>query len=281
MDNSYQDVLVRNNVTVSGSGTQPIIFLHGLGADQQQWRLLAPNFEKDYKVVKLDLVGSGESDLSAYSHEHHGSLSGHAADLLNVMQALDLTNAVFVGHSVSAMIGVLAAVRAPRRFARLVLVAPSPRFLNDEGYVGGFGHADVRELLAAMEHNYVDWSNAMAPMMISPDERPEMVLELTNSFVRNNPAIARHFARVTFLSDSRAELPLLTTPALIMQCAHDVIAPLAVGTYLNEQIPDSQMVVIDTPGHCPHLTASEQMLRALDGFLHKAPATVRSAAVAA
>lgn len=281
MITSSQAVLTRSNVTVTGEGTQPVVFLHGLGADQKQWHLLAPEFEKDFKVVRLDLVGFGESDLSAYSHDQHGSLSGHATDLLNVLRELQLRDVIFVGHSVSAMIGVLAAVRAPHYFARLVLVAPSPRFINEENYVGGFGHADVQELLAAMEQNYVGWSNAIAPMMISPDDRPEMVLELTNSFVRNNPDIAKHFARVTFLSDTRAELPLLTTPALIVQCAHDVIAPLAVGNYLNEQIPDSQMVIIDTPGHCPHLTAPTEVMQVLKKFFNDYPVNSRRMAAAA
>ena len=243
-----------------------MVFLHGLGSDQTSWHRVAPAFADRYQLVLLDLVGAGKSDTASYEYTKYASLNAHADDLLAVLRELDLREVVFVGHSVASMIGVLAAIKEPKRFGRLVLLAPSPRFVNDAGYVGGFEQKDIQELLAAMEANYYGWSEGMAPVMTDAS-RPEIVLELTNSFFHTNPAIAQHFARVTFLSDHRADLPFLTTPALILQCAHDVIAPLAVGTYLNENLMDSLLVVIDTPGHCAHLTAPAETLREIEFFL--------------
>ncbi len=266
MQASSTTILARSHVTVSGTGEQTIVFLHGLGADQTQWHQLVPAFEEHYRVVLLDLVGSGQSDTAAYSSARHGSLAGHAEDLLNVLAALDCTGAHFVGHSVGAIIGVLAAVRQPERFAQLALIAPSPRFLNDTGYAGGFEQNDLDELLWAMEENYHGWSADIAPVMIG-NKNHALILALTNSFINTNPDIARHFARVTFLSDTRPELSYLTTPALILQSRHDVVAPLAVGQYLHHHLPDSQLVVLDTQGHCPQLTAPQQTLAALQGFL--------------
>lgn len=273
MTSSATSILERSNVTISGAsgpGTQAIVFLHGLGGDQSMWRLIAPTFEDRYQVILLDLIGAGKSDLTAYSTVTHGSLDGHAADLLNVLSALALHDVIFVGHSVAAMIGVIAAVREPQRFAKMVLVSPSPRFINEKGYAGGFEQKDINELLAAMEGDYHGWSNGFAPVMMGQHQSPELVMELTNSFVRTNPDIARHFARVTFFSDTRAELGFLTIPTLIVQSAHDVIAPLAVGHYINEQLADSRMVVVETGGHCPHLSAPQKTQSAMDRFLHLA-----------
>lgn len=263
-------IMERSNVTIAGakgSDKQTIVFLHGLGGDQTMWRLLTPAFEARYRLVLLDLVGTGKSDLNAYSTATHGTLHGHATDLLDVLRALALHDAVFVGHSVGAMIGLLAAVREPQRFAKMVLIAPSPRFLNEADYAGGFEQADVNELLTAMKGDCRDWPQAFAPVMMGKDEQPELVLELTNSFVQTNPEIARHFARVAFLSDSRPELPFLTIPTLIVQSARDVIAPLAVGHFLNEQLADSRLVVVETGGHCPHLSAPDETLAALRPFI--------------
>ncbi|MGI4864481.1 MAG: alpha/beta fold hydrolase [Janthinobacterium lividum] len=261
-----------SNVTISGAGSAApaIVFLHGLGSDQTSWHRVAPAFESHYQVVLLDLVGAGKSDTAAYEYTKYASLNAHADDLLAVLRELDLQNVVFVGHSVGAMIGVLAAIKEPKRFGRLVLLAPSPRFVNEAGYVGGFEQKDIQELLAAMETNYYGWSQAMAPVMTDANS-PEIVMELTNSFFHTQPAIAQHFARVTFYSDHRADLPFLTTPALILQCAHDVIAPVAVGTYLHENLADSQLVVIDTPGHSAHLTAPVEVLHEIEQFLQLAP----------
>ena len=265
-------ILRRSNVTISGladPSAPTMVFLHGLGADQTSWRLLAPAFEADYRVVLLDLIGAGNSSPEAYDYARHGSLHGHADDLLDVLHALAASNVVFVGHSISSIIGVLAAIREPELFGRLVLLAPSPRFVNEGGYAGGFAKKDIEELLAAMEQNYAGWVGGVAPLMMG-SVNTALIAELTNSFMRTNPSIAQHFARTTFLSDHRADLPLLTTPTLILQCAHDVIAPLAVGTYLHEHLPDSQLVIIDTPGHCAHLTAPAHTLGEIKDFLHYA-----------
>ncbi|HEX8330003.1 MAG TPA: alpha/beta hydrolase [Hymenobacter sp.] len=264
-------ILERSNVTVSGASgptKQTIVFLHGLGGDQTNWRLLAPHFEERYQVVLLDLIGSGKSDLSAYDTTTHGTLQGHANDLLGVLSALALHDVVFVGHSVGAMIGVLAAVREPERFSKMVLVSPSPRFINESGYAGGFEQKDINELLAAMDGDYNGWSHGFAPVMMGAQAQPELVMELSNSFVQSNPEIVKHFARVTFFSDTRAELDYLTIPTLIVQSAHDVIAPLAVGHYINEHLADSRMVVVETGGHCPHLSAPDKTLAAMDHFMH-------------
>ena len=266
-------ILQRSNVAVSGStdkNAPTIVFLHGLGADQTSWRLLAPAFEDNYRVVLLDLIGAGNSDTSAYDYARHGSLQGHADDLLDVLHALGAREVAFVGHSVSSIIGVLAAIKEPTLFGRLVLLAPSPRFIDGEGYTGGFARRDIEELLAAMEQDYAGWTNGIAPLMVG-SSNTALITELTNSFMQSNPLIAQHFARTTFLTDHRADLPLLTTPVLILQCAHDVIAPLAVGTYLHEHLPDSQLAIIDTPGHCAHLTAPDQTRREIEEFLEMVP----------
>ncbi len=268
MSATTTSALTRSNVTVSGltDAAPTIVFLHGLGSDQSCWRLLAPAFEDRYQVVRLDLVGAGQSDTTAYNYAKHGSLRGHADDLLDVLRELNVQDAVFVGHSVSSIIGILAAVKEPARFGRLVLLAPSPRFVNEGNYAGGFEQKDISELLTAMEQDYQGWAAGMAPVMMGKQNNA-LIMELTNSFLQTNPAIAQHFARVTFFADHRADLPLLATPVLILQCAHDVIAPLAVGTYLNEHLPNSQLVVIDTPGHCAHLTAPSQTLNEIEDFL--------------
>ena len=271
MTSSSTSVLERSNAAVSGitgPNTQTIVFLHGLGGDQHDWRLVAPTFEDRYRVVVLDLIGAGKSDQAAYRPTTtHSTLNGHATDLLGVLSALALHDVVFVGHSVAAMIGVIAAVREPLRFAKMVLISPSPRFINEKGYAGGFEQKDINELLGAMESDYHGWSHGFAPVMMGQQEHPELVMELTNSFVRTNPEIAKHFARVTFFSDTRTELGFLTIPTLILQSAHDVIAPLAVGHYINEQLADSRLVVVETNGHCPHLSAPQETLSALDAFL--------------
>jgi sigma-B regulation protein RsbQ len=267
------DVLRRNNVTISGAGPQApaMMFVHGFGCDQHMWRLVAPAFEARYQVVLLDLVGAGQSDLTAYDPLRYDTLKAHAADVLGVLRALDLRDVVLVGHSVSATISMLAAITEPARVARLVLVAPSPRFLNDEGYTGGFEPADIDDLLQAMDSNYLGWSGAITPVIMGHPETPELAEELNNSFCRTDPTIARHFARVTFLSDSRADLPRLRTPALILQCAHDVLAPVAVGKYMQEHLQGSELVLIDTSGHCPHLSAPQATITAIHHFLGSSP----------
>ena len=257
----------RNNVKVSGRDTKPMLFAHGFGCDQNMWRLVAPAFEDDHKVVLFDHVGAGRSDLAAYSRARYGTLDGYAEDVLEICRELDLAGVTFVGHSVSAMIGVLAAIREPERFDALVLVGPSPRYLDDGGYVGGFAREDIDELLEALDANYLGWSSAMAPAIMGNPDRPELAAELANSFCRTDPEIARHFARVTFLADNRADLPRVRTRSLVLQCSEDAIAPLAVGEYVHRHLADSRLVVMSATGHCPNLSAPEETIAAMRAFL--------------
>jgi sigma-B regulation protein RsbQ len=243
-----------------------MLFAHGFGCDQNMWRFVAPAFADDHRIVLFDHVGAGGSDLSAYDAQKYASLDGYATDVLELCAELDLREVVFVGHSVSAMIGVLAANREPERFAKLVLVGPSPRYLDDDGYVGGFGADDIEELLESLESNYLGWSTAMAPVIMGRPDRPELGAELTESFCRTEPSIARHFARVTFLSDNRADLAAVRVPTLVLQCSSDVIAPLEVGDFVHRAVPDSRLVVMRATGHCPNLSAPEETVAALKAF---------------
>jgi sigma-B regulation protein RsbQ len=263
------DVLSRHAVVLSGRPDgPPMLFAHGFGCDRTMWRAVAPAFEADHRVVLFDHVGHGRSDTSAYDPDRYASLDGYAADVLDICAALDLTGVTFVGHSVSAMIGVLAAIERPDRFARLVLVAPSPRYVDDHGYVGGFGRADIEDLLESLDSNYLGWSAATAPMIMGNPERPELGDELTNSFCRTDPAIARQFARVTFLSDNRADLARVRTPALVLQCADDVIAPREVGEYVHRELAGSTLVHLAATGHCPNLSAPAETVAAIRAYLH-------------
>jgi sigma-B regulation protein RsbQ len=258
----------RNNVQLSGvPGAQPMLFSHGFGCDGNMWRFIAPAFEDEYRVVVFDHVGHGGSDLSAYDPLKYDSLDGYADDVLEIVHELELTDVVFVGHSVSSMIGILAAAREPERFASLVLVGPSPRYIDDEGYVGGFAREDIEGLLESLESNYLGWSNAMAPLIMGNAARPELGEELTASFCRTDPAVARQFARVTFLSDNRADLERVRTPALVLQCSHDAIAPDEVGAYVHSRLPESTFVHLEATGHCPNLSAPEETVAAIRAFL--------------
>ena len=259
----------RHNVNVAGEGPGTMVFVHGFGCDQHMWRLLAPYFSRRWRTLLLDLVGSGRSDLGAYDRDKYGTLHGHAADVLEVVQAYASGPTVLVGHSVSAMIGMLACIEAPQRFDALVMVGPSPCYINDGDYVGGFTREDIDSLFDTMESNYLGWSSNMAPAIMGAPDQPELGQELANSFCRTDPDIARHFARVTFLSDHRAQLPLLATPTLILQCSDDFIAPRCVGEYLAHTIPDSVLHVIDNVGHCPHLSAPSPSIDAMETFLRQ------------
>lgn len=249
------DVLARNGVTLLGDpAAVPIVFGPGYGTSQNMWRLVAPQFADDHRVVRFDHVGSGESDVSAYDRRKYDTLRGYAADLLEILRSLDLHDVVFVGHSVSAMIGALAAIEEPERFAKLIMLSPSPRYLNDDGYVGGFERADVDALLDALEVDHVSWAAQMAPALMQNPERPELAAELAESMARTTTKVAQHFARVTFLSDMRRHLKNITTPTLILQSSDDLIAPLAVGEYLHEHIVGSELVVLRAAGHYAHLS---------------------------
>jgi sigma-B regulation protein RsbQ len=261
----------RNNVRSFGRGPRTMLFAHGFGCDQNMWRHMAPAFEDGYRVVLFDHVGAGRSDISAYTAEKYGTLDGYATDVLEICRELDLNEVIFVGHSVSAMIGVLAANREPSRFAALVLVAPSPRYIDDEGYRGGFSRADIDELLDSLDSNYLGWSRAMAPAIMGNPERPELGDELTNSFCRTDPEVARHFARVTFLSDNREDLRAVSVPTLILQCSDDIIAPLSIGSFIQGEVANSALVVLKAVGHCPNLSAPEETTSAVKSFLDELP----------
>jgi sigma-B regulation protein RsbQ len=246
---------------------QPMMFAHGFGCDQNMWRHVAPAFADEYRIVLFDQVGAGDSDRAAYSRAKYGSLRGYAEDVLEICRELELRDLIFVGHSVSAMIGVLAAVEEPERFAKLVLVGPSPRYIDDGDYVGGFTREDIEGLLESLDSNYLGWSAAMAPAIVGAEQPDELKEELTNSFCRTDPEIAKHFARVTFLSDNRADLAAVVTPALVLQCSDDVIAPHAVGEYVHRQIRGSELVLMEATGHCPNLSAPEETVAAIRAFL--------------
>lgn len=259
-------VLQRNNVHVQGKGP-PMVFVHGFGCDQNMWRLLAPHFAETHQVILMDLVGNGQSDLSAYDRQKYGTLHGHASDLCEVLVAVTDAPAVCVGHSVSAMIGMLANVQCPDQFLAQVMVGPSPCYINDGDYVGGFERADIESLLETLESNYLGWSSTMAPVIMGAPDQPALATELTNSFCRTDPEIAKHFARVTFLSDHRADLPKLQAPTLVLQCSDDIIAPRPVGEYLRRTIPNCTLEVIENVGHCPHLSAPSASTSAMERFL--------------
>ncbi|QNA87988.1 alpha/beta hydrolase [Massilia sp. Dwa41.01b] len=261
-------VLQRNNVSVSGSGATTMVFAHGFGCDKSMWRMLTPAFAERYRIVTFDLVGSGGSDLSAYDRDKYGSLHGYAADLLEIIDECAADGSViFVGHSVSTMIGLLATIRAPERFLAQIMVGPSPCYINDGDYVGGFARGDIDELLETMDANYLGWSSSLAPAIMGAPGQPQLATELTDSFCRNDPEIAKHFARVTFLSDHRADVPQSNTPALILQCSDDLIAPRSVGDYLHRHLPHSVLHIIDNVGHCPHMSAPCASSQAIDAFL--------------
>ena len=248
-----------------------MIFAHGFGCDQNMWQFVVPAFEADYRIVLFDYVGAGRSDARAYSSERYGSLAGYASDVLEICEALDVEDVIFVGHSVSAMIGVLAAIAQPSRFSHLILIGPSPRYLNDiGGYVGGFERADIDGLLDMMDHNYMDWASYMAPIIMKNPDRPEDTRMLEDSLCSTDPVIAREFAAVTFLSDNRADLSRVRTPVLIVQCSDDTLAPVSVGRYLEEHLPKATLEVLAASGHSPHISHPDETIALMLGYLRTA-----------
>jgi sigma-B regulation protein RsbQ len=246
-----------------------MVFAHGFGCDQSMWRLVAPRFEADHQVVLFDHAGAGGADPAAYDPERHATLDGYASDVVDLLDELALGPVVFVGHSVSATIGMLAAARRPDLFAHLVLVGPSPRYIDEDGYRGGFSEQEIGELLAAMEINYLGWSSVMAPVIMGNRDRPELGEELTELFCRTDPNVAQRFARATFLSDNRADLAAVSTPCLVVQCREDVIAPPEVGRYVHEHLPASRFALIDAVGHCPNLSAPDALVAAMREYLRE------------
>lgn len=271
----------RHHVQVAGSGPATIFFSHGFGCDQTMWRLVQPAFVTRFRTVTFDLVGAGQSDLSAYDPQKYSSLQGYADDVLELITRFGQGPVIFVGHSVSAMIGLLADLKAPGRIAAQVMIGPSPCYLNDKGYTGGFERADINALLSSMDDNYLVWSSMMAPVIMGAPDRPELGVELVNSFCRTDPDIAKAFARVTFLSDNRAQLPLLTTPTLILQSSDDHIAPVSVGHYMRQVMPHGRLKLIENIGHCPHLSAPEAIVDAVNDFLVRQGLETQNASPAA
>jgi sigma-B regulation protein RsbQ len=257
----------RNNVHVAGQGPRTLMFAHGYGCDQNMWRAVTPEFEKDFTVVLFDYVGAGLSDPTAFHRTRYSTLQGYAADVQEIIRELNLSQVTFVGHSVSSMIGALAAIESPELFENLVMIGPSPCYVNDGEYVGGFERADIMDLLEMLDNNHSGWSAMMAPVIMGNPDRPELAGELEASFCRTNPIFAQHFARVTFLSDNREDLPKLRTRTLILQCEHDPIAPASVGQYVHRCLENSQLVVMDAVGHCPHLSAPSAVTQAMRRFL--------------
>jgi sigma-B regulation protein RsbQ len=259
----------RNNVKVIGKGSRTLMFAHGYGCDQNMWRAVTPKFERDFRIVLFDYVGAGHSDLSAFNRTRYSTLKGYATDVLEIIEELGLNNVNFVGHSVSSMIGAVAAIRMPERFESLVMIGPSPCYINDpsSNYVGGFERKDIEDLLEMLDNNHSGWSAMMAPIIMGNADRPELSAELEASFCRTDPIQAQHFARVTFLSDNRSDLPKVKTRTLILQCDQDVIAPVAVGRYVHQCLPASQLVMMEATGHCPHLSSPAKVAEAMQNFL--------------
>jgi len=260
------EILMRNHVNVIGEGDKTLLFIHGYGCDQSMWRFINPAFLKDYKLVQLDLVGCGNSDDNAYEYEKYNTLQGHVDDVLEVCNELYLKDITIIGHSISANIALLMSIQSPQLIDRLVMVCPSPRFINDNDYVGGFMQSDIDELIETLDSNYLGWSKGIAPVIMGHPERPELALELEESFCRNNPDIARHFARVTFLCDNREDLEKIDTKTLIIHCENDNLASVAVGQFVHEHIKGSVLSILDTNGHCPHLSAPKETIEVMKEF---------------
>jgi len=264
------DIVRRNNVKEFGHGTTPMLFAHGFGCDQNMWRFITPEFEADYRVILFDYVGAGHSDLGAYDSERYSSLAGYAQDVLDVVRALDLRDIIFVGHSVSSMIGVLAANEEPDRFSQLIMIGPSPRYINEGTYVGGFERKDIDGLFEMMDRNFIGWANFMAPAIMKNADRPELGAELTESFCSTDPVVARNFAAATFLADNRADLASVTVPSLILQCSDDMVAPENVGRYLNSELEKSTLRIMKATGHCPHMSHPEETVALIKEYLQSA-----------
>jgi sigma-B regulation protein RsbQ len=262
-----ETLIKQNNVTILGNSSKVMFFVHGYGCDQNMWRFITPHFKDTYKIVLIDLVGCGKSDENAYDYDKYNSLEGHADDIITICDALNLEDVCMVAHSVSAMIATLAAVKRPALFKKLIMIGPSPRYINDADYFGGFSEKDIEELLETLDSNYLGWSSAMAPVIMDNLDRPELAAELETSFCQNNPEIASHFAKVTFLADNRSDLKKLATDTLIIQSKKDAIASLEVGQFVHKNIENSKLVVLESTGHCPHMSAPHKTIEAMKNYL--------------
>ncbi len=265
--NPNTQAATRNHVNIFGKGSQPLLFAHGFGCDQNMWRFITPAFEDDYKIILFDYVGSGKSDISAYNAERYATLAGYAKDVLEICEELQLRDVIFVGHSVSSMVGMLAVNEQPKYFSKMIMVTPSPCYINDGDYVGGFERADIEGLLDMMEKNYIGWANFLAPNVMANPERPGLGEELTQSFCSTDPVIARRFAEATFFSDNRQDLKYNKLDTLVLQSSEDMIAPLEVGDYLEKHLPHSVLRVMKATGHCPHMSHPEEVIKLMKEFL--------------
>ncbi|MFJ7970509.1 alpha/beta fold hydrolase [Psychrobacillus sp. NPDC096389] len=263
-----QNVLLRNNVNITGKGTRAMLFAPGFGCDQNMWRFVAPAFEENYRTILFDYVGSGKSDYNAYSPSKYSKLHGYAQDLLEICAALDLKEITFIGHSVGSTIGMLASIQQPDLFEHLIMIGPSPRYLNDHpDYIGGFEKEDLDGLIDMMEMNYIGWSNYLSKVIMKNPDRPELSKELEESFCSTDPTVARQFAIATFFSDNREDLRKVAVPSLILQCAEDVIAPSEVGNYMHRHLPDNTLRFMQATGHCPHMSHPEETIQLISEYL--------------
>ena len=263
------NALTRNNVAVSGAGGRTIVFAHGYGCDQNMWRSVVPEFADDHRILLFDHVGAGRSDSRAYEPAKYASLDGYAEDILEICDQLALSDVVFVGHSVSAMIGILAAIRRPKIFGDLILIGPSACYIDGDGYRGGFSRGDIEGLIDQLDSNYLGWSRSITPVIMGNADRPELANELSESFCRTDPTIAKAFARVTFLSDNRSDLDHVSTPTLVMQCSQDVIAPESAGRFVHDRVRGSEFVQLKAKGHCPHLSAPQETAAEMRRYLRR------------
>lgn len=262
-----KDILQRNNVQITGTGESTILFAHGFGCDQTVWKDIFPAFAQDHEIVLFDFVGAGKSDVSQYDRLHYSNLEGYAEDVVEICHSLGLKEVIFVGHSVSCMIGALAAIKIPSLFRKLIFICPSPRYLNDNGYVGGFEQKDLDALFELMDDDYISWSTSTAKAIMANEDRPELSDSLAGSFCVLDPEIAKDFARVTFLSDNRKDLPNIPVESLSLQCHADILAPLEVGNYIKKYTKDTTLVIMEATGHCPHLSAPDETTRAMRAYL--------------
>lgn len=264
-----ENILQRNNVKIYGKGTQPLLFAHGFGCDQNMWRFITPGFENDYKIIVFDYVGSGKSDMNAYSVERYADLQGYVQDVLEICAALSLENIFFVGHSVSSMVGLLASIKAPELFKKMVLICPSPCYINDssDDYIGGFERSDIEDLLDLMGKNYIGWASFLAPIIMQNQDHPELIQELEASFCSTNAVVANCFARATFYSDNRRDLLKVRTPSLILQCTDDAIAPVEVGYYLQRYLYEGTLKLMEATGHCPQMSHPQETINLIKDYL--------------
>ena len=261
------NVLQRNNVTIKGKGETVMLFAHGFGCDQNAWRKITGAFADDYKLILLDYVGAGRSDISVYDKTKYNTLDGYADDILKICDELNVKDAIFVGHSVSCMVGAIASIKEPRVFKKLIFIGPSPCYINSDDYTGGFDREDIDNLLEVMDDDYIKWSTTMAPKIMGDKHDPELKEELAGFFCSCDPEIAKDFARVTFLSDNRKDLPDIPVESLTLQCSEDIIAPMEVGQYVHENTPNNKMIILNATGHCPHMSAPEETIAAMKAFL--------------